>query len=142
MHVPGCELVELKRCQTTAAHPLLPPSSPLAHTGMQVLGCVLVELGKPGHLRPLEQLQTIQASSAYFCGCPCWVRGLGVPVLGTSQSTCGPFQLAAEPTELHNSNCDGILNLCSIDGVSCFVDRDVKAQKFADAMWSRTAPMN
>eukprot|EP00983_Pelagomonas_calceolata_P000788 28605-Pelagomonas_calceolata.AAC.8 len=34
--------------------------------------------------------------------------------------------------------CDGIFNFCSNDGVSCSVDREVKAGKFAAAMWSRT----
>eukprot|EP00983_Pelagomonas_calceolata_P121797 1160835-Pelagomonas_calceolata.AAC.2 len=55
----------------------------------------------------------------------------------TSQSTCAPFQLAAEPTDLHDSNCDVMLNLCSNDGVSCCKDREVKAQTCADAMRSR-----
>eukprot|EP00983_Pelagomonas_calceolata_P012811 410051-Pelagomonas_calceolata.AAC.1 len=82
--------------------------------------------GKPGHLRP----------PAYFCGGPCWVQGPGMTVLGTSQSTCGPFQLAAEPTDLHN--CNGIFNPCFNDGVSRCVFREVKAWKSADAMWSRT----
>eukprot|EP00983_Pelagomonas_calceolata_P068323 1149871-Pelagomonas_calceolata.AAC.1 len=40
----------------------------------------------------------------------------------------GPFQLAAEPTNSHNSNCDGMFNLCSNNGVSCRVIREVKAQ--------------
>eukprot|EP00983_Pelagomonas_calceolata_P076733 1153550-Pelagomonas_calceolata.AAC.1 len=71
-------------------------------------------------------------------GCTCWVWGLGVPISGSSQSTCGQFQHAAEPTDLHNFNCDGIFNLCSNDGVSCCVNREVKARKFANAMWSRT----
>eukprot|EP00983_Pelagomonas_calceolata_P091432 1157543-Pelagomonas_calceolata.AAC.10 len=58
-----------------------------------------------------------------------------------SQCTCGgPFQLATEPGDLHNSNCDGILSLCFIDGVRCCVYREVKARKFADAMWSMTCP--
>eukprot|EP00983_Pelagomonas_calceolata_P064905 1148351-Pelagomonas_calceolata.AAC.1 len=60
------------------------------------------------------------------------VSGAGEwPVPGTLHSTCGPFQLAAEPTELHNSNCNGMLNLCFDDGVSCCVSREVKARKFA-----------
>eukprot|EP00983_Pelagomonas_calceolata_P003039 100602-Pelagomonas_calceolata.AAC.1 len=62
--------------------------------------------------------------------------GLGVPVPGTSQSTCGPFRLAPEPTNLHNSNCDGIFNLYSNNGASCRVNREVKAQKFVHAMRS------
>eukprot|EP00983_Pelagomonas_calceolata_P125673 1161226-Pelagomonas_calceolata.AAC.18 len=45
----------------------------------------------------------------------------------TSQSTCGPFQLAAEPTDLHNSNYDGIFKSCSINGVSCCMNRALQA---------------
>eukprot|EP00983_Pelagomonas_calceolata_P092635 1157690-Pelagomonas_calceolata.AAC.3 len=32
--------------------------------------------------RPLAQLRSAQNSSAYFCGCPCWVWGLGVASSG------------------------------------------------------------
>eukprot|EP00983_Pelagomonas_calceolata_P060247 1146288-Pelagomonas_calceolata.AAC.5 len=46
--------------------------------------------------------------------------------------------LAPEPMDLHNSSCNGMFNLCSNDGVSCCMDREVKARNFADAMWSRT----
>eukprot|EP00983_Pelagomonas_calceolata_P086691 1156806-Pelagomonas_calceolata.AAC.9 len=89
------------------------------------------EAGKLLPSRPPKQLQSTQTSSAYFYGCHCWVQGMG-------KSTCEPFQLVAEPTDSHNSNCDGIFKLCPNDGVSCCVNRE--ARKFADAMWSGTAP--
>eukprot|EP00983_Pelagomonas_calceolata_P034217 1071887-Pelagomonas_calceolata.AAC.1 len=62
----------------------------------------------------------------------------GWPVPEIPQSACGTLQCAAEPTDLHISNCDGILNFCSNDDVSCCVNREVKAWKLADAMRSRT----
>eukprot|EP00983_Pelagomonas_calceolata_P001958 65939-Pelagomonas_calceolata.AAC.6 len=37
---------------------------------------------------------------------------------------------------INNSNCDGIFYLCFNNGVRCRVNREVKAQKFADAMKS------
>eukprot|EP00983_Pelagomonas_calceolata_P068654 1150023-Pelagomonas_calceolata.AAC.1 len=66
--------------------------------------------------------------------------GLGpgdCPFWGLCSRTCGPFQLAAESTDLHNSNCNGIFYLCSNYGVSCCMNREVKARKFAHVMWSR-----
>eukprot|EP00983_Pelagomonas_calceolata_P103079 1158878-Pelagomonas_calceolata.AAC.9 len=66
---------------------------------------------------PPEQRQSTQPPSAYLRGCPCWVGGRGVPVPGTLQSTCGPFQLDNEPMGSHNSECNRMFNLCSIDGV-------------------------
>eukprot|EP00983_Pelagomonas_calceolata_P085394 1156546-Pelagomonas_calceolata.AAC.6 len=101
----------------------------------------LGDQGCSGQTQPPQapgQIHSTRASSAYFCGCTCEVRGLGVPVPGTLQSTCRPFQLADQPMDLHSSNCDEINSSCFISRVSCSVDRGVKAQKFADAMWSRT----
>eukprot|EP00983_Pelagomonas_calceolata_P099003 1158410-Pelagomonas_calceolata.AAC.7 len=42
--------------------------------------------------------------------------------------------------DLHNSNYDGVLNLCFDDDVSCCVNREVKARKFAVRCGARLAP--
>eukprot|EP00983_Pelagomonas_calceolata_P049986 1141749-Pelagomonas_calceolata.AAC.5 len=58
--------------------------------------------------------------------------------LGTSQSTCRPFQLAAEPTDLHGSSCNGNFSSCSNKCAIRSMDRGVSMQKFADTLRSRT----
>eukprot|EP00983_Pelagomonas_calceolata_P114236 1160073-Pelagomonas_calceolata.AAC.6 len=74
---------------------------------------------------------------------PSQTKVLGSPAVSVGQgrqwlSTCGPFQLAGEPTDLHISNCNGRPNSYFIDGVSGCVEREVRARKFADAVRSRT----
>eukprot|EP00983_Pelagomonas_calceolata_P045107 1139560-Pelagomonas_calceolata.AAC.2 len=44
----------------------------------------LQEAEPPFPTRPPEQLQSTHDSSAYWCTCPCWVRGLEVACPGTS----------------------------------------------------------
>eukprot|EP00983_Pelagomonas_calceolata_P054162 1143597-Pelagomonas_calceolata.AAC.2 len=60
---------------------------------------------------------------------PSLIRGLGCPLLGLCSQS-------ADLSSLHNFKCDGVFNSCPNDGVSCCVNREVKAQKFADAMRS------
>eukprot|EP00983_Pelagomonas_calceolata_P102348 1158796-Pelagomonas_calceolata.AAC.3 len=53
-------------------------------------------------------------------------------ISGTSQSTCGPFQLAAEPKDVHCFSCNRISNNC-IDPVPSMVReiviREAKARE-------------
>eukprot|EP00983_Pelagomonas_calceolata_P003826 123919-Pelagomonas_calceolata.AAC.3 len=51
-----------------------------------------------------------------------------------------PFQVAAGPTHLHDSDRDGIFNLCCNDDLGCSVDREVKARKFAVRCGAGPAP--
>eukprot|EP00983_Pelagomonas_calceolata_P001216 41830-Pelagomonas_calceolata.AAC.1 len=90
--------------------------------------------------QPSPQSSSSRHNDTKFISILLWMPllGPGVPVPGTLQSTCGPFQLAAGPTDVHASSCDGIFDLWCNDGLSRSVDREVKARKFADAMWSRT----
>eukprot|EP00983_Pelagomonas_calceolata_P112176 1159858-Pelagomonas_calceolata.AAC.9 len=81
--------------------------------------------------------QKTQTSSAYFSGSPCYVWGLWIACSRDLAVHLQTIQPAAEPTDLQISNYNGIFNQFSIKGVSCCVNREVKARKFADAMWSR-----
>eukprot|EP00983_Pelagomonas_calceolata_P063252 1147653-Pelagomonas_calceolata.AAC.3 len=42
----------------------------------------LREAGQSLQARPPEQVQPTQTPSGYFCGCPCWVCGMGCPFWG------------------------------------------------------------
>eukprot|EP00983_Pelagomonas_calceolata_P113634 1160006-Pelagomonas_calceolata.AAC.2 len=91
--------------------------------------CYVWQLREAGQLlpsRPPEQLKSTQLHQHTFVHA---LTGFGVPVLGASQSTFKPFQLADEPTLLHNPNCNGMFNVFSNDVVSCSVHREVKGWK-------------
>eukprot|EP00983_Pelagomonas_calceolata_P070960 1150986-Pelagomonas_calceolata.AAC.5 len=91
--------------------PGLSSSGNLGNSGQSLVAKVPKVLVLTFLTRPPQAPRTAPVnttSSAYFCGCPCRVRGPRVPVPGTLQPACGLFQLADEPTAMHNANCNGI----------------------------------